>query len=253
MPLKYHCRVRPYGASRGYERRTRVIARTVARTAAQVARDITVRKLSRDEAAQRWLDANQPTLAKWLRRADRGFGWPAGEVTDSTPGGSAHPLCMAATGAARLDGIAVTLIDRTHAVRSDTHIDPARRILLRLNGAFLTIVGGTQVVFELLSHYADAGPYAGVFTDSPYTIGWVENHGLALLIGILVLAVATRDGRRSWHAFLLAVHLLLGTANLLFWDSLLAFDKVWMGAGATVVHAGFALAHLVAMRRSRTV
>jgi glycine betaine/proline transport system substrate-binding protein len=31
-----------------------------------VARDLTVKKLSRDEAAKRWLDANRPTWQQWL-------------------------------------------------------------------------------------------------------------------------------------------------------------------------------------------
>ena len=146
----------------------------------------------------------------------------------------------------------MTLIDRTRTAHPGARIHRARRILLWINGAFLVIVGGIQVTFELLAHYADAGPYAGIFTDSPYTIGWVENHGLALLIGILVLAVATRDGRRWWHVFLLAVHVLLGTANLVFWDSFQVFDKVGMGVVATAAHAGFVIAHLVALRRPGT-
>jgi len=32
----------------------------------EVARDITVKKLSRDEAAKRWLDANRPTWQQWM-------------------------------------------------------------------------------------------------------------------------------------------------------------------------------------------
>ncbi len=84
------------------------------------------------------------------------------------------------------------------------------------NGVFLVVVGGVQVVFELLAYYGGAGPYGDIFGDSPYTIGWVEAHGLAFIIGVLLLTVAARDGRRFWHLLAASVHVLLGTANLVF-------------------------------------
>jgi hypothetical protein len=75
----------------------------------------------------------------------------------------------------------------------------ARRRLLLANGVFLVVVGGVQVVFELLAYYAGAGPYGYIFEESPYAIGWVEAHGLAFIIGVLLLTVAVRDLRRFWH------------------------------------------------------
>ncbi len=78
---------------------------------------------------------------------------------------------------------------------------PWRRRLLLANGIFLVVVGGVQVVFELAAYFAGAGPYGDVFEQSPYAIGWVEAHGLAFVIGVLLLTVAARDGRRFWHAF----------------------------------------------------
>ena len=70
-----------------------------------------------------------------------------------------------------------------------------RRRLLLANGVFLVVVGGVQVVFELAAYYAGAGPYAHVFERSPYAIG------LAFIIGVLLITVAARDGRRFWHVF----------------------------------------------------
>ena len=75
----------------------------------------------------------------------------------------------------------------------------ARRRLLLANGAFLVVVGGVQVVLELLAYYAGSGPYGKIFESSPYAIGWVEAHGLAIIIGVLLFTVAARDGRRFWH------------------------------------------------------
>ncbi len=128
---------------------------------------------------------------------------------------------------------------------------PARRRLIIANGVFLVVVGGVQVVLELLSHYAGIGPYADVFDDSPYTIGWVEAHGLAFIFGVLLLTVAARDGRRFWHVMAASVHTLLGTANLLFWDSFIVFGMVPMGIAATVVHGALVVAQVSAFVASR--
>jgi uncharacterized membrane protein len=130
---------------------------------------------------------------------------------------------------------------------------PWRRRLLLANGIFLVVVGGVQVVFELAAYYAGAGPYGYVFEESPYAIGWVEAHGLAFIIGVLLITVAARDGRRFWHVFAAAVHALLGTANLVFWDSFVVFGMVPMGIAATVVHFVLVTAHSAAWAVSRGV
>jgi hypothetical protein len=126
-----------------------------------------------------------------------------------------------------------------------------RRRLLLANGVFLVVVGGVQVVFELAAYFAGAGPYASLFESSPYTIGWVEAHGLAFLIGALLIAVAVRDGRRFWHLFAAAVHTLLGAANLAFWGSFVVFGMVPMGVAATVVHFVLVSTHVGAWVVSR--
>jgi hypothetical protein len=118
-----------------------------------------------------------------------------------------------------------------------------RQRLLLANGVFLVVVGGVQVVFELAAYFAGAGPYASEFEGSPYALGWVEAHGLAFLVGVLLVGVAARDGRRFWHPFAAAVHTLLGAANLVFWDSFIVFGMIPMGLAATVVHFVLVAAH----------
>jgi hypothetical protein len=125
----------------------------------------------------------------------------------------------------------------------------ARRTVVLADGLFLALVGAAQILLELLAHFAGAGAYADIFADSPYTLGWFEAHGLAVLVGLLFLTTATRDLRRFWHAFGLAVHLLLGGANLLFWASFTAFDAVPMGILATAAHVLLVLAHAACAAR----
>ena len=59
-------------------------------------------------------------------------------------------------------------------------IRTARGTLMRANCAFLALVGGTQVIFELLSHFGGIGPLGRIFVGSQYTIG------TAMLAGTLV-------------------------------------------------------------------
>lgn len=142
------------------------------------------------------------------------------------------------------------MITGPHAIERDPSAR-ARRVTMSINGIFLALVGAVQVTFELVGYFAGAGPLGTVFRDSPYTIGWVENHGFALLIGTLFLAVAARDGRRFWHGFALAVHVLLGVSNVVFWSSFVTFDVVPMGVAATVAHALFILAQSLCLVSSR--
>ena len=114
-----------------------------------------------------------------------------------------------------------------------------RRRVMLADGIFLGATGALQVSFELIGYYTGRGPLGDVFDDSPYTIGWVENHSWALLVGVLFLVVARHDARRFWHGFALAAHVMLAAANLTFWSSFDHFDVVPLGVGATAVHFVF--------------
>jgi hypothetical protein len=117
-----------------------------------------------------------------------------------------------------------------------------RQTILRLNGTFLLVVGLAQAIFELLSHFLGLGPLGTRFVDSAYTIGFFEAHGLAVLIGLLLLRAAVVRPDRFWHAFAVVVHLLLGGANLLFWSSFVELDFVGPGLVATVFDGIFLVA-----------
>jgi hypothetical protein len=117
-----------------------------------------------------------------------------------------------------------------------------RRLVMMVDGGFLTLAGTTQAILEVVGHHLGRGPLGRIFEHSPHTIGWVEAHGLAALIGLLFLMVGGRDGQRFWHAFALAVHALLGAANLIFWSSFVAFNTMPLGMLATAIHVAFIVA-----------
>lgn len=122
--------------------------------------------------------------------------------------------------------------------------------LLTTNGAFLVLAGGIQLTLEVCGH-AGIGPYASMFADSPYTIGFAEAHGLALLIGAMLLAQRRQPVRRLNHVLALCVHALLGTANIVFWASFTAWGLVVPGLLATIAHGAFVVAHSVVLVRLR--
>jgi hypothetical protein len=113
-------------------------------------------------------------------------------------------------------------------------------------------VGPAQAVFDLLSHFLGVGPLAGKFLDSPYTIGFFEAHGLAALIGVMMFNASLGKPKRSWHLYAMSVHLLLGGANLLFWDSFVRLGFVVPGIVATVFHGTFILAQAGCYTQAKT-
>lgn len=123
----------------------------------------------------------------------------------------------------------------------------SRRMLLLINGAVLVLVGSIQVTLELFSYYAGEGIYGPLFHSSPYLVGWVEAHGLAALIGIVFVVVGASDEGRRWHVVALCVHLLLGTANIVFWSAFRTFGMVAAGIVATTGHLLLGTAHLIAI------
>jgi hypothetical protein len=116
------------------------------------------------------------------------------------------------------------------------------RKILRFDAAFLLIAGSIQLALEIGGHFFKLGIYAQQFGQSPYTIGFFEAHGLAVLIALAMLFDNPKRGM-FWHRLLVAVHILLGGANLLFWQSFVTFDFVLPGVIATTLHIVFVMAN----------
>ena len=113
-----------------------------------------------------------------------------------------------------------------------------RATVLKLNATFLMLIGSLQMIFESLSHFRGVGPMADRFIQSPFTIGFFEAHGLAVLMGVLLWRASARP-EKFWHQLAVIIHLLLGCANLLFWNSFVQLDFVLPGIVATIFHGVF--------------
>lgn len=123
-------------------------------------------------------------------------------------------------------------------------LSPARSApnLLLINGLLLAAVGAVQLAFDLAGAFLGIGPVAALH-GNPAAIGLAEAHGLALILGI-VLVLKRNAGGATWHWTAAAVHALLGGANLMFWSSFEAYGLVPMGLAATIGHGLLVAAEL---------
>jgi hypothetical protein len=66
-----------------------------------------------------------------------------------------------------------------------------RRIVLRVDAAFLTVAGVFGLVSDLQSYASGSGPFGQTFYQNPTVIGVVEAHGLAVLTAGTLWFLAT--------------------------------------------------------------
>src|SRR5262245_25529350 len=105
--------------------------------------------------------------------------------------------------------------------------DSTRRLILRANAAFLILAGGGSLVMDLRAYFLGVGPASRLIAEAPHTvIGFVEAHGLALILGILLARAVVA---RPWHWTAAAVHVLLGGSNLIFWQGFVAGGMLTLG------------------------
>ena len=124
--------------------------------------------------------------------------------------------------------------------------DSMRRRILRVNALFLVVVGATSLLLDLRAAFFGVGPQSALLRDAPHAaIGFVEAHGLATIIGVLLMRAKPS---RSWHLTAAAVHVLLGASNLVFWQVFVAADVLLVGYVTTALHWLLVLVQLWAAR-----
>src|SRR5690349_15270520 len=93
-----------------------------------------------------------------------------------------------------------------------------RKAVLYANGAFLAVMGGLFGAFDLLSYLFGGGPLGELYFNVPITVGLFEAHGLACILGLLLLRAARLQPSAVWHLVGAGIHILLGSSNLIFWS-----------------------------------
>lgn len=110
-----------------------------------------------------------------------------------------------------------------------------RRWLLRGNAAFLIVAAvGAWVTADFPASFSGSGPFGPLVAHQPALgIGFVEAHGLAIILGVLLWRAASTV---SWHLTSVAIHLLLGVCNVVFWQLFIATNTLTMGWVTTGLH-----------------
>jgi hypothetical protein len=110
-----------------------------------------------------------------------------------------------------------------------------RRLLLRANAVFLIVAAvGAWVTADFPASFSGSGPMGTLIAHQPALgIGFIEAHGLAIILGVLLWRAPSAP---SWHLTGAAIHLLLGSCNVIFWQFFIAMDALPMGWVTTVMH-----------------
>src|SRR5215213_7188006 len=120
-----------------------------------------------------------------------------------------------------------------------------RKAVLYVNGIFLAMMGGLFGIFDLLSYLFGSGPLGQLYYNVPMTVGLFEAHGLAFILGLLLLHAARVQPSGVWHLVGAGIHILLGSSNLIFWSLFLIWDVVTAEIVVTSIHWLLAAAQLI--------
>ncbi|MCG6166793.1 hypothetical protein [Leptospira sanjuanensis] len=127
----------------------------------------------------------------------------------------------------------------------------ARVFLLRINGVMLMIASlGGFIILDVLGIFFGKGPARFLLEGQEFIgIGAFEAHGLAFILGVLLFR-AGKEPKRYWHVTAVAIHALLGTANILMWGIFIAVNSLPMGYATTAMHWIFVFLQLLAVFQS---
>jgi hypothetical protein len=119
-----------------------------------------------------------------------------------------------------------------------------RQLILRANALYIGVAAFAGLVFDVRGMLFGVGPQGRLLASAPNAgIGFVEAHGLALILAVLLWRAAPG---RSWHLTAAAMEVLLGTANLAFWQMFVDTGALAVGYVTTILHWTFVAAQCLA-------
>jgi hypothetical protein len=121
------------------------------------------------------------------------------------------------------------------------------KLLLWADALSLGAFGTFGLTMDLLSYFAGIGAWQNQFLNNPLAVGVVEAHGLAIIVSVLLFRYASALDRRTGHGLGIMAHILMGTANLIFWQLFLTTNQLALGYITTSYHWIFVTMHLFAL------
>jgi hypothetical protein len=114
-----------------------------------------------------------------------------------------------------------------------------RTVILRANAFYIALAGAAGLFFDIRGVLTGLGPQGRVLAEAPHAaIGFVEAHGLAVILAVLLWRIGSR---RASHVAALCLDVLLGTSNLAFWSMFVVSDALVVGYVSTTLHVTFAV------------
>lgn len=124
-------------------------------------------------------------------------------------------------------------------------ITSTRKVILRANALYLGIASiAGLLLLDLRCVVFGSGPEGAILQAAPHAaIGFVEAHGLAFILSVLLWHA---QPVRYAHLTAAAVMALLGVSNIVFWDIFASTGMTAAGVLITSAHLAFAALQLLA-------
>jgi hypothetical protein len=134
---------------------------------------------------------------------------------------------------------------QTEVTVASPRADRFGKTLLLVNGLMLGATGFVQSNFDLAGSFLGLGPMGGYLHGKADTVGFFEAHLLAFILAVLILVHRKSEGA-TWNWTAAGIHLLLGSANLMFWQIFVDAGQLPLGIISTSAHGVFFVLELVA-------
>jgi len=119
-----------------------------------------------------------------------------------------------------------------------------RKLILRLDAAFLSLAGILGVLTALMSYTSGSGPFRDTFQGNPTVAGAVETHALAILVAALLWYFSQQRRMTPGNWIGLFAHLVMGGGNILWFGLFMRVQAETLGIAVTALHLLFAALHL---------
>jgi hypothetical protein len=126
-----------------------------------------------------------------------------------------------------------------------------KKMVLKIDGFFLVIMGTLAGVTDLVSYFAGKGPFGDIYYQNSIAIGGFEAHCLALIAGSVLVVKSKSPDAIFFNKVGAFIHTSLGISNLIWFNIFLETDTIPMGYITTFAHFLFILLNIIATLKTK--
>jgi hypothetical protein len=124
-----------------------------------------------------------------------------------------------------------------------------KKTILRIDGIFLMVMGTMAAITDIIGYYSGNGPFGRIYFQNNITIGGFEAHSLAIILGIILFIKSKASDAHFFNKIAVAIHLVLGVSNLVWFDIFFETGSISMGYTSTIAHFTLVLLNIIAISR----